>query len=413
MYRSILLLASCSSLVAIAACDEAGTAATTRPSTAPSVVDVHAVSITHDPYPDTVEFTGTLYGDEEAQISSKSAGRIIETKADLGDRLEDGALLARVDPTDYKLAVQQGESALREALAKIGLDALPPADFDLSTVATVRRAKVQADNAKARLDRAKQLFDQTQPLISAQEYADTATAYAVAKQDSDVAMLEVKSSLATAQSKAADLASAKQFLADTQIVAPRSASNQDAAPKKDRWAVASRMTNVGEYVQAGTVLYKLIADQPIKLRTAIPEKFLNRIAVDQIVSLSVDSAAQPTPGKVSRVSPAVDVTSRTFAVEVTFPNDDRKLRPGSFGRGTIVVGTRTDVSTVPAAALYSFAGLDKVFTIKGGKAVSHTVNVISRGKEKVVVEGNLDGATEACVGGFARLATGVPVNVAK
>jgi RND family efflux transporter MFP subunit len=405
--RSTIFLGCAALLTAGVSCDDSKAAPASQPSATTVAVDVHVVPLAHDPFPDTVDFTGTLYGDEEAQIASKASGRIIEIAADMGDRLDDGALIARVDPTDYDLSIRQREAALNEALSKIGLARLPPADFDVTTVATARRAKVQADNAKARLDRAKQLFDQAQPLISPQEYADTETQYAVAQQDFDVAVLEVKSELALAQSRAADLVAARQQLADTRIVAPQSGPTSRPA----HWAVAERHTSVGEYVTAGTVIYKLIADQPIKLRTAIPERYLNRIVAGQPVALYVDSSDKPTTGEVSRVSPAVDVASRTFMVEVTFANADRKLKPGSFGRGTIIVGTRTDVTTLPSAALYSFAGLDKVFTLKDGKAVSHTVNVVQRGKDKVVVETDLGGAKEAIVGGFARLATGVPVNV--
>lgn len=413
MTRSIalhlaLLLASAALLAAGISCSsEKAAAAASQPSTTPAAVDVRIVPLTRAPFPEMVDFTGTLYGDEEANIASKASGRMVEIAADLGDRLDEGAMLARVDPTDYELSIRQSEAALREALSKIGLDQLPPDDFDVTTVATARRAKVQADNAKARLDRAKQLFDQAQPLISPQEYADTETSYAVAQQDFDVAVLEVKSALALAQSRAADLMAVRQQLADTRIVAPVSGPTS----RPSRWAVAERRTSIGEYVTAGTVVYRLIADQPIKLKTAIPERFLNRVSGGQSVTLYTDASGTPATGQVSRVSPAVDVASRTFAVEVTFANADRKLKPGSFGRGTITVGTRADVTTLPAAALYSFAGLDKVFTLKDGKAISHTVNVLQRGKEKVVVETDLGGATEAIIGGFARLATGVPVNV--
>lgn len=407
MIRSICFLATFAALLAAASCTDGKSGASSQPSTAPAPIDVRLVPVSHEPFPEFVDFTGTLYGDEEAQIASKVSGRIVEIAADLGDRLDEGALIARIDPTDFELGIRQREASLSEALSKIGLDKLPGDDFDPTSVATVRRAKVQADNAKARLDRAKQLFDQPQPLISPQEYADTETQYAVARQDYDVAVLEVKSSLAMAQSRAADLAAARQQLADTRILAPQAGPTSRPA----RWAVAERRTSVGEYVTAGVSIYRLVADQPIKLRAAIPERFLNRVAVGQSVALYVDSSGQPTAGQVSRVSPAVDVTSRTFTVEVTFPNADRKLKAGSFGRGTITIGTRTDVTTIPAAALYSFAGLDKVFTVKEGKAVAHTVNVLQRGKDRSVVESDLGGATRAIAGSFARLASGVPVIV--
>jgi RND family efflux transporter MFP subunit len=392
-----------------AGCDKDATAgpapAAGRPTTQP--VTVRVAPVDRQPIPDTVDFVGTLYGDEDAQIASKVTGRIVAVRADLGDRLDDGQVLAEVDPTDYRLLIDQRELALREALAMLGLDALPEGDFDVTQIATVRRADVQAQNAQARLDRAKQLFDQTPPLISAQEYADTQTQLEVARRDYDVAVLEARTSLAQAKSRAAEVELARQQLADTFIRAPR-ASTESASPS-GRWAVAARMTSVGEYVQAGTVVFRVIADRPIKLRTSVPERFIGRVRSGQDVTLKVDALADPVQGSVSRVSPAVDVASRTFAVEVTFANAERQLKPGTFGRGAITVGERSDVTTIPAAALYSFAGLDRVFSIKDGKAVANAVSVVVRDPDRVVIEGDLGGATQVAVSGLARLAKDVPV----
>lgn len=403
----IFFVCSCGFLAA-AGCDEQNVAAgpTSRPA---EPVSVHVAPIARGTIDRTVEIVGTLFGEEEAVISSKSAGRIVSTDADLGDRVAPGAVLAQVDPTDYRFTLEQRQLALGEALAKLGLTQLPPEDFDAAKVATVERAEVQTENAKARLDRASQLYRQDPPLISEQEYADIETQYRVFQRDYDVAVLEAQSTLASAKSLDAAARIARQQLDDTTIRAPQSQSfGPDAV-----WAVAERRVSIGELVQSGTTVFKVIADRTVKLRASVPERYAGVVARDQPVALRVESNPDSAVGTVSRVSPSVDPTSRTFMIEVTFDNSAGRLRPGAFARGTIKVGTRNDVSILPPAALYSFAGLDKVFTVADGKAVQHTVNVLEQTQDRVVIEGDLGGATEAVSSGLARLTDKSPVVIEK
>lgn len=368
-------------------------------------VTVKTAPVSPSTIDETIEIVGTLFGEEEAIISAKSAGRVMAIYGDLGDRVAAGAVLAQVDPTDYQFALQQAQLALREQLAKLGLSEMPPENFDPTTVATVQRAAVQTENAKARLERARQLFQQTPPLISEQEFADIETQYAVYQRDYDVAVLEAQSTLASAKSLQAAMLIAQQQLEDTTVRVPQSQS----LPPDTQYAVAERRVSIGELVQQGTTMYKVIADRTIKLRAAVPERFAGRVQKDQAVTLRVESNEQPVLGQVSRVSPSVDVNSRTFGIEATFDNAEGRLRPGAFARGTVKVGTRNDVTTVPPEALYSFAGLEKVFTVVDGKAVEHRVNVLQRSDRGIIVEGNLGGAKQAIITGLARMADGVPV----
>lgn len=382
-----------------------GPAATSRPA---DPVPVRVAPVTGGSIDRTVEIVGTLFGEEEAMISSKSSGRVVSIDADLGDRVPPGAVLAQVDPTDYRFTLEQRQLSLREALSKLGLAELPPEDFDPTAVATVQRAAVQTENAKARLDRASQLYNQTPPLISEQEYADIETQYRVFQRDYDVAVLEARSTLASAKSLDAATRIAQQQLDDTTIRAP----DLDTPAPDTRWAVAERRISIGELVQPGTTMFKVIADRTVKLRAAVPERYAGEVRKDQPVTLRVESSPEPATGKVSRVSPSVDVNSRTFAIEVSFDNADGALRPGSFARGIITIGTRDDVSFIPPGALYSFAGLDKVFTLQDGKAVQHLVVVLEQSPQRVVVEGDLGGADQAIVSGLARLGDKMPVTPA-
>ena len=113
-------------------------------------------------------------------------------------------------------------------------------------------------------------------------------------------------------------------------------------PFEPGWRYHSIGSLLGKFQSLTAARLRLRPLRSAELRTAIPERYLNRIAAGQSVALYTDASGTSTAGEVSRVSPAVDVASRTFMVEVTFANADGKLKPGSFGRGTITVGMRTD-----------------------------------------------------------------------
>jgi RND family efflux transporter MFP subunit len=393
---------------AIAGCDgekpAEGRGAATQPAQA---VAVRVAPISAGSLDVTAEVVGTLFGEEEAIISSKSEGRIVSIDADLGDRVAAGSVLAQVDPTDYHFTVEQRQLALREQLAKLGLTEMPPESFDPTTVATVQRAAVQTENAKARLDRASQLYKQSPPLISEQEYADIETQYRVFQRDYDVAVLEAQGSLASAKSLDAALRIAQQQLDDTTVRVPQSRN----LPPDTQYAVAERRVSIGELVQPGTTMYKVIADRTVKLRASVAERFAGQVLKDQPVSLRVESSPQVFSGKVWRVSPGIDVNSRTFSIEAVFDNQQGQLRPGAFARGAVTIGTRSDVTIVPPAALFSFAGLEKVFTVADGKAVEHRVVVLERSDKRIVVEGDLGGSKQAIVSGLARLSNGAPITI--
>ena len=353
----------------------------------------------------TVEVVGTLYGDEEVVISAKVPGRIASISADVGDRVAGGELLAQIDPIDYELEVSRRNNALSEALSKLGLTELPGESFDVSTISPAERARLQAANAKAKFERAKKLFEQQPPLISEQDYADLQTAYDVALRDHEVAILEARSLLAAALSRKTELDAAKQQLSDTRVVPPQL--------KDDRkFAVASRSVSTGEFVQQGTALFRVLLDDPIKFRGALPERYASQVQPGQAVTLRIAGLDQPAIGTIARTSPAIDLATRTFQVEAIFQNSTRALRPGAFARGTITVGQDKDVMLVPRRAVVSFAGLDKVFAVADGKAIENTVTLgpIVDTNWVSVVRG-LENVTDVVVVGNSRLAKGTPVEI--
>jgi len=367
----------------------------------------------------SVEITGTLFGDEEATVSAKVPGRIVAILRDVGDRTASGEPLAQIDRTDYELAVAQKQMAMQASLAKLGLTEMPDESFDLNRVPTVERARLQSANAEQKLNRAQKIFQQETPGISEQDYADLKTAFDVAKSNYEVELLTARSLLADARAARSDLQLESQKLRDSTIRAPEAATTQQAtqappSPQKlapEQYAVASRMVSIGEYVREGTPLFRLVADDPVKYRAQVPEKFLSQVKTGQQVRVQVAAYPEIFQGAVSRISPAVDRTSRTFEVEMLLPNPTGKLQPGSFATGNILTRVEEKVTLVPTSALVTFAGVTKVFTVENGKAVEKKIETGQRVGDNVEVVSGLNDPVPVVIQGKNRLATGTPVTV--
>lgn len=370
----------------------------------------------------TVDVVGTLVADQDAVISAKVPGRVVALGADVGDRIAAGGVLVKLDEQDYRLALQQREFALSQVLAELGVEQMPGADFDPSAVPGVVRARFEAENAAGRLGRVRKLFEVPSPLIPEQEFRDRQTEYEVAVRNLEMAELGARALLAAARTREAERAAAAQRLADAVVRAPESLGPQTArvasvegtgvAPSgTSEYGVAERFVSVGEYVREGDRLFRIVSDSVMRLRAAVPERFVPQVAVGQRVRLRVEGHAELFEGVVRRIAPTIDPATRTFQVEADFPNESRARKAGAFGRGQIVVGRRDDVASVPSAAVVTFAGTDRVFSVSDGKAVEHVVRIVQRVEGRTVVEGLPPTVGEVVVEGTGRLARGVGVEV--
>lgn len=381
---------------------------------APEPVAVHVAPVQRRTVPRGVDVTGTLFGNEEATISAKVPGRVEAIAHDVGDVVESGGELARIERTEYELAREQKRTAMLESLASLGLSEMPAADFDPAEVPTVVKAKLQSANAEARFRRAERLWAQQPPLISEQDYTDLRTAWDVARSDYDVTVLAARATLAVARSREADLAIANQRLDDTVVRVPRVDGPSPVSPDQGtdralRYAVAARLASVGEYLNIGAPMFRVVAADPIKFRGDAPERFVGQIRVGQPVSLRAEAFDEPFAGTVVRVNPQVSPRSRTFQVEIEVPNADGRLRPGAFGRAAIVMRDEVGVPFVPESAVIVFAGVTKVFSVRDGKAVEHRVEVGQRASGLVELVGAPRDLDRVIVRGAQRLAGGVPV----
>jgi RND family efflux transporter MFP subunit len=136
------------------------------------------------------------------------------------------------------------------------------------------------------------------------------------------------------------------------------------------------------------------------------------VRVGQPVRVRLEGGGAEHPGRVARVSPAIQEQSRTLTVEAEVANRDGRLRPGSFARAEIVVEADRKAVLVPASAIASFAGLEKVFVVKEDRAEEKRVRTGRRAGNLVeILEGVAAG--EPVVVEPGNLAAGAPVRVVR
>ena len=109
----------------------------------------------------TVDVSGTLAADEQAELGFKIPGRLQQIMVDIGTPVRRGQVIARLTPTDYELRLRQSETALQQARTQLGL---PPQGGDETVspeqTALVRQAAATLKQAQLTRDRMAKLFDE-------------------------------------------------------------------------------------------------------------------------------------------------------------------------------------------------------------------------------------------------------------
>jgi RND family efflux transporter MFP subunit len=219
-------------------------------------------------------------------------------------------------------------------------------------------------------------------VISQAEVDSYESAYRVADARYQDAVEEVRNRQAVLQQRKSELDIARQQLADTILRAPFDG------------AVSQRVAGTGEFVAAGAEVAKLVRLNPLRLRTEVPEREATSLRPGLAVRVSGEGAPDEAPGRVARVSPVVDARSRIVVVEVEVDNVRGSLKPGGFARAEIVTDAGTTALTVPASAVVAFAGIEKVFLVKDGKAVEKLVTTGRRQGDRVEILTGLDGSEQ-------------------
>jgi RND family efflux transporter MFP subunit len=132
---------------------------------------------------------------------------------------------------------------------------------------------------------------------------------------------------------------------------------------------------------------RLVRVDVVRVRGEVPERAAAEIRSGQETRVVVEGETAPREARIVRIAPALREPARVLVVEAELRNDGA-LRPGAFARIEIVVAPDARALAIPASALRSFAGVDKVLVVDQGAARERRVTTGRRREDRVEI---LDG----------------------
>lgn len=312
-----------------------------------------------EPIPEVIVANGELFAEDVASIGVKVPGRLIKLNVDLGSQVTVGQVLAELEKDDYEFRVKQAEGQVEQTRAQLGIGNLPTDNVVPEDTAMVRQAAAGLREAKLIGENTSKLFQQG--VLSRVDNEKAGITRQTAEARYQAALEQVAQLRAQLTERRAQLSLARQQLSDTVIKSPFSGG------------ITKRQTSVGEYLGVNAPVATIVRQHPLRIRLEVPEKQATKVKFGQLIEIDIQGGQGKRTGRVVRLSPAIDALSRSLTVEGEIPNEDGKIRPGSFAEGRITVDASASGITVPFSAVVSFAGTERVFVVKNGALEDHVI----------------------------------------
>jgi RND family efflux transporter MFP subunit len=333
-----------------------------EPSAEPAVrIDTNSVTrVTIEQIRTGPLISGQLSAARKASVRAEVGGAVVRTAFEIGQRVQAGAVLARIEARDLNDAATSEKVAVQSATAALGL----------------------AESEAHRTER----------LVKAG---------ALAERDLEIAQNAVataRSQLAAARGR---LASAQAQLADTVVRAPISG------------IVSEKAANTGDIVAPGTPLYTIVDPSSMRLEASVPSDQIAELRPGLPVEFTVRGHPGRTfSGHVERISPTVDPATRQVPIFVSVPNIDGNLIAGLYANGRV----QTDIHSgliVPGAAIEMTGQSPAVIRIRNGKAerVPVTLGVRDEDTERVEVVSGVSEGDVLLLGAARAITPGTPVTI--
>lgn len=354
-------------------------------------------------WPKEVRVQGTLYADEVAAIGARVAGRVSQVHVQLGDVVTAGQTLVSLDTDEFQLMVAQAEAQWAQARASVGLareDGKPidqwRDDLKPENSPPVRQQRAVWDEAKASLERSRRLLEQA--AISPGEFGVIEAAARVAEAGYAAAINAVEEKISIIGVRRVEWELARQRLRDATITAPFDG------------LVQGRLVAPGGFIAAGDAVVTLVRTDPIWFRGLVPERYASKLTTGLPIRVQIEAIDQPVEAVVTRISPSLDLASRSLAFEARIENDDRRFRSGIFAIADLVIDPQARTLAIPESAIAQFAGSEKVWKLVDGVAQEAEVSTGARHNGMAeVLEGLSVGDTILVDASIGRVARVVPV----
>ena len=309
----------------------------------PTVVTIATVA--NEALTGRIAASGSLIAARVTELGAESPGRILEVLVDIGDSVESGQILFRVDPVPY-------QTALSEARAGLAL------------------ARSEQTRAEAEAERMRRLAEQN--IVPEQRHEKHQTEAEVAR--ARVAQMRAR------------VARAQLDLEHTEGSAPYAGS------------VVERKAHEGALVGPGTNILVLAETSRLEAVLDVPEVTPVPVRVGDEVRVWIEGSPRPFETRIHRVNRRLDPETRTYAVRAPVPDTQGLLKAGSYARAEILARRIDPQPVVPRTALLSRDGRTYAVLLQDQKARRVPVRTGLRVGDRVEILDGLDRGDRIVVG---------------
>jgi len=190
---------------------------------------------------------------------------------------------------------------------------------------------------------------------------------------------------------------------------------QEASVKTTLDGVVGRTyLDAGADIQLNTPVALVVDMRQVRVLIQAPEQDLPDVKEDQTAHVYVDAFPKDRfEGKVIKVSPIVDLQTRTAPIEIEVPNPDYRLKPGMFARVELVTRVFENAVMIPEEAIAYASGKPFIFVVKDGKAQRRSIETGMRQIGRVQITKGLEGGEVVVTAGHLKIRDGSEVTIAK
>jgi HlyD family secretion protein len=314
-------------------------------------VPVFLVACAPAPPSDRLRVSGNVEA-TEVHTAAEVSGRIVDLRVDEGDRIEAGAVIARLDTEDTMLQIARTRADRATAVAQLRLlEAGSRAEDIRQARAQVDATAADAAAVDAEVKAAQLDLDRFQALLTAnagsvkqrddaQARVDTAKARRRAAQDRVRSAREALARLeAGTRPEEIQTARARVAAADAQVAVLAKSERDATVISPITGIVTQKLVDAGEIVARGTPLVVITDLDHAWANLFVPEPMVPRVTIGQAATVLTDAGGSGLEGKVTFVSPRAEFTPRNvqtaeersklvYRIKVTVDNSAGVLKLG-------------------------------------------------------------------------------------
>ena len=271
--------------------------------------------------------SGSLRAANSAIVKARVAGEVQALSLREGDPVQEGQIVARIDPTDAQ--------------------------------ARLRQAQQQAESAKAQIDIARKTFDNNSALV-AQGF--------ISRSALDTSVSSLAAAEANFRAAQAGVELAAKSLEDTVLRAPISGQ------------IAQRLAQNGERVAVDARVLEIVDLRRIELEASMSAADSLQLRLGQAAQLQIEGASAPVNGRLVRINPSVVAGSRSVLAYLALDNA-QGLRQGLFAQGTLRTGS-VQAMLAPLSAVRTDKPSPYVQLVRDSKVLHQSVELGLRGESQ-------------------------------